>query len=172
MAKTAAQAKDEILRILQDGSSGLNIQLGPIESRDSVILPRVADNGWLEANLPDPLLQGTFDAPLYPICLVYLGESENQNLQKFSYFSGVHEVVVEFRHSVDGPEGLTDMEKNLDRFAEAVINVIQTNKTKLAGNLQYNGHFGVTYSPVQEGGLGLYQSAFVRVHLLQHQVQA
>ncbi len=172
MAKLAAIAKDEILRILQDASTGLNQQLGAIENRDAVILPRVAGNAWFEADIPDPLLQGTFDAPLYPIGLVYLGESENQNLQKFSYFSGVHEIVVEFRHSVEGPEGLTAMEQNLDRFAEAVINVIQANKAKLAGNLQYNGHFSVTYSPVQEGGVGLYQAAFVRVHLLQHQSQA
>ncbi len=170
MAKTAAAAKKTITDFLRDATIGLNAQLGGIATRDSVILPLVDDNAWFSANLPAALIDEQQDAPIaYPHVLIYLRGSRNENIEKFRYFSGRHEVAVEIRVSVEGFPQVAAMEDMLDRYVEAALNVLQsTARNWGAQPVQYGGRHTVAYEPVQDGGLNLVQSAIIVPVLEQH----
>ncbi len=169
MSKTAAAAKSVLLGFLQDASAGLNAQLDVIEARDSASYPRIPDAGWFTVNAAAPLLDENLDNAPYPCVLVYLAGSENRNIQKFRYFSGAHEVVIEIRLSVEGFRELLGLENMLDAYVEAALNVVQsTSQVWGAQGVLYNGRYRVQYRSIELGGLNLIQAAEIRLQMEQH----
>ncbi len=164
MARTTAEALDHLRALLTDAATGMNAQLGGIESRDGVILERLSDQHFALRNMPADLADQTREAG-YPSVFLFAEQAENLNREKFAFFSGPLLLGAEMRITADRSDRL---EADLHRYVEALLNVLQASRGEWTDGLVYSGRYAVTFAPSRLGGENFLQSARVSIPLEQY----
>ena len=94
----------------------------------------------------------------YPLVQVYSDRVRNLLTEKFRIFSGKIRTVAEIRVSQDRIEGLEDQ---LRLYADAVTQVLDSNRGSWGQGAFYTGGYEVTFDPVKHGGKNFLQVAKV-----------
>jgi hypothetical protein len=94
----------------------------------------------------------------YPLIQVYADRVRNALTEKFRTFSGKIRTVAEIRVSQDRIEGLEDQ---LRLYADAVTQVLDSNRGSWGQGAFYTGGYEVTFDPVKQGGKNFLQLAKV-----------
>jgi hypothetical protein len=92
----------------------------------------------------------------YPVFYVYCEKISNQLREKFRTFSGRARMAVEVRVS---QEGLEELGRKTELYAEAVTDVLDRNRGDWGGGLFYGGGYEVAFGAVKRGGKGFVQTA-------------
>jgi hypothetical protein len=155
MARTIAAALDRLLEKLSDPASGIGSQLRMIAARDHVTLAPPAPRSLILLNASPELLDQASDSA-YPQVLVFGDQMENEQREKFSYFSGTLKLAADIRISA---ERLDRLEADIHRYAEAFLNVLCSGSREWGNGLVFTGRYSVSLSPVRIGGNNFLQSA-------------
>jgi|HubBroStandDraft_4_1064222.scaffolds.fasta_scaffold261198_2 hypothetical protein len=94
----------------------------------------------------------------YPLVQIYSDRVRNLLTEKFRTFSGKIRTVAEIRVSQDRIEGLEDQ---LRLYADAVTQVLDSNRGSWGQGAFYTGGYEVTFDPVKQGGKNFLQVAKV-----------
>src|SRR5580700_9367781 len=94
----------------------------------------------------------------YPLVQIYSDRVRNLLTEKFRTFSGKIRTVAEIRVSQDRIEGLED---RLRLYADAVTQVLDSNRGSWGQGAFYTGGYEVTFDPVKQGGKNFLQVAKV-----------
>ena len=94
----------------------------------------------------------------YPLIQVYADRVRNQLTEKFRIFSGKIRAIAEIRVSQDRIEGLEDQ---LRLYADAVTQVLDSNRGSWGQGAFYTGGYEITFDPVKQGGKNFLQVAKV-----------
>lgn len=94
----------------------------------------------------------------YPVIQVYSDRVRNLLTEKFRTFSGKVRTIAEVRVSQDRIEGLED---RLRLYADAVTQVLDSNRGSWGQGAFYSGGYEVTFDPVKQGGRNFLQTAKV-----------
>jgi hypothetical protein len=94
----------------------------------------------------------------YPLIQVYSDRVRNLLTEKFRTFSGKIRTVAEIRVSHDRIEGIED---RLRLYADAVTQVLDSNRGSWGQGAFYTGGYEVTFDPVKQGGKNFLQVAKV-----------
>jgi hypothetical protein len=94
----------------------------------------------------------------YPLIQVYADRVRNLLTEKFRTFSGKIRTVAEIRVSHDRIDGLED---RLRLYADAVTQVLDTNRGSWGQGAFYTGGYEVAFGPVTQGGKNFLQVAKV-----------
>jgi hypothetical protein len=94
----------------------------------------------------------------YPLIQVYSDRVRNLLTEKFRTFSGKIRTVAEIRVSHDRLEGL---EERLRLYADAVTQVLDSNRGSWGQGAFYTGGYEITFDPVKQGGKNFSQVAKV-----------
>jgi hypothetical protein len=164
MAQTTAAALDRLLALLVNPDAGVNAQMSTIEARDGVIMQRIPDAQVVTMNLSAEVADDNLDFE-YPAIFLWGEEAQNDNREKFAWFSGTIELAVDLRITADGPENL---ESSLHRYVEAILNVLQASQGEWTPGLVFSGQYTVRYSPARLGGDNFLQTARLAVSLEQY----
>ncbi len=164
MARTTAEALDRMRDLLIHPEAGVNAQIAGIEARDSVILPRVAEDQFVLMNLPPDLADQSLDVT-YPALYLFVEEAQNTNSEKFAYFSGSLLLGIDVRVTAEDPE---ELESALHRYVEAVLNVLQVSRGEWSAGLSFSGRYAVRFSVTRMGGDNFIQSARLSLPLDQY----
>jgi len=164
MARTTAEALDRLQDLLAHPDTGVNMRMAAIESRDGVIMARIPAAQILEMDLPADIADENLDFD-YPLILLFAEQAENENVERFAWFSGSIAISVEIRLTADKPDTL---EPSIHRYAEAVLDVLQDSAGEWSAGLMYNGRYSVRYLPSTLGGDNFLQSARISLTLEQY----
>jgi hypothetical protein len=94
----------------------------------------------------------------YPLIQVYSDRVRNLLTEKFRTFSGKVRTVAEIRVSQDRIEGLEDQ---LRLYADAVTDVLDSNRGSWGQGAFYTGGYEIIFEPVKHGGKNFLQVAKV-----------
>lgn len=94
----------------------------------------------------------------YPLIQVYSDRVRNLLTEKFRTFSGKIRTVAEIRVSHDRIEGIED---RLRLYADAVTQVLDSNRGSWGQGAFYTGGYEITFDPVKQGGKNYLQVAKV-----------
>ena len=94
----------------------------------------------------------------YPAVNVYCEKITNELTEKFQTFSGTVQVAIELRYSQDRLDGL---ERALEFYAGAVMQMLNQNRGDWADGMYYCGRYQVTFGGVKHGGKNFLQAAKV-----------
>jgi hypothetical protein len=94
----------------------------------------------------------------YPLIQVYADRVKNALTEKFRIFSGKIRTVAEIRVSQDRIEGLEDQ---LRLYADAVTQVLDSNRGSWGQGAFYTGGYEIAFDPVKQGGKNFLQVAKV-----------
>ena len=94
----------------------------------------------------------------YPMVMVFCEKVNNSLTEKFRTFSGTVSMVAEVRHSKDRLQGLQD---GLELCADAVTQVLDSNRGDWGSGMYYTGGYQVAFGPVKHGGQNYIQVAKV-----------
>lgn len=92
----------------------------------------------------------------YPTANIYCEKIVNSLVEKFRTFSGQIQMAVELRYSQDRLDGIQDA---LELYADAVMQVLDTNRGDWADGMYYTGGYQVAFGPVKHGGRNFIQVA-------------
>jgi hypothetical protein len=92
----------------------------------------------------------------FPAINVYCEKVVNNLGEKFRTFSGTAQMAVEVRHSQDQLSGLQD---GLETYADAVMQVLNTNRGDWGSGMFYAGAYAVAFGAVKKGGKNFMQTA-------------
>jgi len=92
----------------------------------------------------------------YPAIYVYCEKLTNALREKFSTFSGSARLAVEVRSSQDRINGI---EYTLERFADAVCDVLDQSRGSWQDGAYYAGGYEVVYGTLKHGGKNYIQTA-------------
>jgi hypothetical protein len=87
---------------------------------------------------------------------VYCERVSNLLREKYRRFSGTVRMAIEIRDSRDRIEGLED---EVRYYADAVAQVLDSNRGDWGDGVFYPGGYEVTFGPVKQGGKNFLQSA-------------
>jgi hypothetical protein len=94
----------------------------------------------------------------YPLVQIYSDRVRNLLTEKFRTFSGKIRTVAEIRVSQDRIEGLEDQ---LRLYADAVTQILDSNRGSWGQGAFYTGGYEITFDPVKQGGKNFLQVAKV-----------
>ena len=92
----------------------------------------------------------------YPAISVYCEKIVNNLAEKFRTVSGSVQVAIEVRHSQDQLSGLQDA---LETYADAVMQVLNTNRGDWGNGMFYGGEYQAAFGAVKHGGKNFLQAA-------------
>jgi hypothetical protein len=164
MAQTTAAALNCLQALLINPDSGVNAQMAAIEARDGVILQRISDTQVVTMNLSAEIADDNLDFE-YPAIFLWGEEAQNDNREKFAWFSGTIELAVDLRITAELPDGL---EASLHRYVEAILDVLQNSQGEWMPGLMFSGQYTARYSPARLGGDNFLQTARISVTLEQY----
>jgi hypothetical protein len=98
------------------------------------------------------------EAVRYPAVQVYCEKVINSLTEKFRTFSGTVQMAAEVRHSQDRLQGL---QEDLELCADAVTQVLDTNRGDWGSGMFYTGGYQVAFGPAKKGGRNYIQVAKV-----------
>ncbi len=163
MAQTTAAALNRLQALLINPDSGVNVQMAAIEARDGVIMTRIPNSQVVTMNLSAELADENLDYE-YPAIFLWGEESQNDNREKFAWFSGTIELGLELRISAELPDNL---ESSLHRYVEAILDVLQASQGEWTPGMIFSGQYAVQYGPARLGGDNFLQTAKLYLSLEQ-----
>jgi hypothetical protein len=134
------------------GSSGVNSVL----SSTGNVPFRPVNAAQVRAQNVAPDIADQANVVQYPAINVYCEKISNNLVEKFRTFSGEVQVVIEVRHSQDRLDGLQD---GLDRYADAVMQVLNANRGDWGDGMFYCGAYQVAFGATKHGGTNFMQLA-------------
>jgi hypothetical protein len=164
MAQTTAAALDRLQALLINPDTGINAQMSAIEARDGVIMQRIPNAQVVTMNLSAEIADDNLDFE-YPAIFLWGEEAQNDNREKFAWFSGTIELSLELRLTAELPEAL---EASVHRYIEAILDVLQNSQGEWTPGLIFSGQYTVRYSPARLGGDNFLQTARLSVNLEQY----
>src|SRR5580658_3831409 len=161
MAQTASVVANLFAGFLSDTSAGVDTSI------NSAIATAANDSGIPLAPIPPAYIVAQNMAidifekssvVKYPLVQVYSDRVRNVLTEKFRTFSGKIRTVAEIRVSQDRIEGLEDQ---LRLYADAVTQVLDSNRGSWGQGAFYTGGYEITFDPVKQGGKNSLQVAKV-----------
>jgi hypothetical protein len=159
--KTAAAALERFVDLLRDPASGFQAQLNRIATRDGVSLKALAPRSLFVMNAPPELVDQSRDAD-YPELFVFAEALENTQREKGASFSGTARLGADVRISSEIPDQL---EADLHRHVEAVLNVLDAAGAEWGPGIAYGGRYSVACAPARLGGNNFLQTARISFDL-------
>jgi hypothetical protein len=163
MAQTTASALNRLQALLVNPDSGVNTRISAIEARDGVIMQRIPAEQVVTMNLSAEIADDDLDFE-YPAIFLWGEEAENDNREKFAWFSGTIDLALDLRITAARPDTL---EASLHRYVEAILDVLQGSQGEWAAGLIYSGRYVAKYSPARLGGDNFLQTARLSLSLEQ-----
>jgi hypothetical protein len=163
MAQTTAAALNRLRALLVNPDSGVNAQMSAIEARDGVIMQRIPDSQVVTMNLSAEIADDNLDFE-YPAIFLWGEEAQNDNREKFAWFSGTIELSLDLRITAELPNLL---EESVHRYVESILDVLQSSQGEWTPGLIFSGQYTVRYSPARLGGDNFLQTAKIAVSLEQ-----
>ena len=164
MAQTTAAALDRLQALLINPDAGVNAQMSAIEARDGVIMERIPNAQVVAMNLSAEIADDNLDFE-YPAIFLWGEEAQNDNREKFAWFSGTIDLSLELRLTAALPEAL---EASMHSYIEAILDVLQNSQGEWTPGLIFSGQYTVRYSPARLGGDNFLQTARLSVNLEQY----
>jgi hypothetical protein len=128
---------------------------------EAVTLPAIDPQRIFQQNMAAEVAERALELK-YPAISVYCEKAVNELRQKFRVFSGRLTLVTEVRASQDRLEGL---ERTIQLYADAVMQVLDTNRGDWGDGMYYAGAYEVEFGAVKRGGRGFLQAARVRFEI-------
>ena len=151
------------IRALTDlltGTDGLPARIeGAAATADGLYVPPIAGTDIVARHVAADLAEKT-SGVRYPSAHVYCEKVVNQLREKFRRFSGTADLVVEVRVSHEHMDSLQNV---LQLYADAVTDVLDSNRGYWTPGVFYTGGYTLHYGPIKRGGRSFLQA--VRVEL-------
>jgi len=154
MPEIATMTTSKLMAILT-GSEGVPAAVTALSQARNLSLPVVSSEQIIAQNV-SPELSERSTVSSYPLVYVYCSKVVNQLREKFRTFSGDAEMVIETRISQDR---LEEMQTNLQRYIDAVTQVLNDNRGDLGDGVFYAGGYDITFGAVKHGGRNFLQVA-------------
>ena len=161
MAQTASIAVQKLVQFLTATDTGLGPVLANLAAEAGIELPTISPDNVVHQNVPAGLMEKSA-AVKYPVLHVYCDRAQNLLIEKFRTFSGKVRTVAEVRVSQDRIEGL---EEKVRLYADAVTQVLDTNRGSWGQGMFFAGGYEVKFDPVQHGGRNFLQLARVTLEV-------
>jgi hypothetical protein len=157
VAQTASVVTGLFTGFLRDPEAGLAQAVGRLASDTGITLPAIPAAQIVNQNVSVAISERAL-AVVYPVVHVYSDQVRNLLTEKFRTFSGKVRTVAEVRVSQDRIEGIEDQ---LRLYADAVTQVLDTNRGNWGQGAFFAGGYQVNFDPVTQGGKNFLQIAKV-----------
>lgn len=154
MPSAGSRAEGKVLGILAS-PTGLVAALAEIREAESTHLHDIPPEHIMRQNIHADLADKSTGS-MYPSIHVYCEKLSNTLREKFRRVSGRARMVSELRVSQDRLEG---MERRLQLYADAVMQVLDRSRGDWGGGLFYAGGYEAEFGAVRRGGKNLLQIA-------------
>lgn len=159
MSRISAVVRDAVLARLSDPATGLNANLAAVAG-EAYGLTEDYSIDWGPKSkqfFQGALLPGDVEdsvAAKYPMVMLYTTGSRNQNLQKFTLFSGIVDIAVDVHLSWRAGAALRDFESLGDAFEDAIYKTFNDSAWAASYGLPiaYNGDLQMTKRPLEMAG--------------------
>ena len=146
----------QVIALLTDTTSGINVRITSIEANDST-LKGIGIRSIVSQNVSVEIAESSGQA-VYPALLVYCDRVQNILQEKFREFSGRVHIVIEVRQT---QEKLDQIEQNTEMYVDAVCALLGEARGDWGDGASYSGGYQVDYEPVAMGGKNFVQRAKV-----------
>ena len=159
MARISTAAVSALSDLLS-GPNGLPDRIAALtESAASQNVPPLSSGDIAARHVAADLAEKT-SGVRYPSVHVYCEKVVNELREKFRRFSGTANLVVDIRVSHEHMEPLQAM---LQTYAEAVTDVLDSNRGHWSQSVFYTGGYAIQYGPIKRGGRNFLQAAKVEL---------
>jgi hypothetical protein len=157
MAQTASVVAHVFAGFLSAADTGIGNAIATLAADSGIPLAPIPPAYIVAQNMAIDIFEKS-SVVKYPLVQVYSDRVRNQLTEKFRTFSGKIRTVAEIRVSQDRIEGLEDQ---LRLYADAVTQVLDSNRGSWGQGAFYAGGYEVTFDPVKQGGKNFLQVAKV-----------
>lgn len=157
MAQAASIATNVFMAFLKDPNAGVGAAVMTLAADSGIALAALPPERVISQNVSVAISERSL-AVNYPVVHVYSDRVRNTLMEKFRTFSGKVRTVAEIRVSQDRIEGIED---RLRLYADAVTQVLDTNRGSWGQGLFFTGGYEVNFDPVTHGGKNFLQVAKV-----------
>jgi hypothetical protein len=157
MAQTASVVAQIFTGFLSDTNAGVSNSVATLAADSGIPLAPIPPAYIVAQNMAIDIFEKS-SVVKYPLVQVYSDRVRNVLTEKFRAFSGKIRTVAEIRVSQDRIEGLEDQ---LRLYADAVTQVLDSNRGSWGQGAFYTGGYEVTFDPVKQGGKNFLQVAKV-----------
>lgn len=157
MAQTASVVAQIFVGFLSATDSGVSSSIATMATDSGIPLAPIPPAHIVTQNMSFEISERS-SMVKYPVVQVYSDRVRNLLTEKFRMFSGKVRTVAEVRVSQDRIEGLEDQ---LRLYADAVTQVLDTNRGDWGQGAFYAGGYELTFDPVKQGGKNFLQIAKV-----------
>jgi hypothetical protein len=161
MAQAASVAARKLVEFLAAPETGLGPVVANLATGAGVDLAAIPPERIFHQNVSIALAERS-QAIKYPVIHVYSDRVQNKLTEKFRIFSGKVRTVAEVRLSQDRLEGI---EEQLRLYAEAVTQVLDSNRGSWGEGAFFTGGYEVSFEPVLHGGRNFLQIAKVTLEV-------
>ena len=144
MAQTASVVTGIFTGFLKDPEAGVAQAVGQLASDTGIAVPVITVAQIVNQNVSVAISERAL-AVIYPVVHVYSDRVRNLLTEKFRSFSGKVRTVAEVRVSQDRIEGIEDQ---LRLYADAVTQVLDTNRGSWGQGAFFTGGYEVNFDPV------------------------
>jgi hypothetical protein len=157
MAQTASVVAQLFTGFLSDTNAGVSNSVATLAADSGIPLAPIPSAYIVAQNMAIDIFEKS-SVVKYPLVQVYSDRVRNVLTEKFRTFSGKIRTVAEIRVSQDRIEGLEDQ---LRLYADAVTQVLDSNRGSWGQGAFYTGGYEITFDPVKQGGKNFLQVAKV-----------
>jgi hypothetical protein len=157
MAQTASVVARIFTGFLSDTNAGVSNSVATLAADSGIPLAPIPPAYIVAQNMAIDIFEKS-SVVKYPLVQVYSDRVRNVLTEKFRAFSGKIRTVAEIRVSQDRIEGLEDQ---LRLYADAVTQVLDSNRGSWGQGAFYTGGYEITFDPVKQGGKNFLQVAKV-----------
>jgi len=157
MAQTASVVAQLFAGFLSDANAGVSNSVATLAADSGIPLAPIPSAYIVAQNMAIDIFEKS-SVVKYPLVQVYSDRVRNVLTEKFRTFSGKIRTVAEIRVSQDRIEGLEDQ---LRLYADAVTQVLDSNRGSWGQGAFYTGGYEITFNPVTQGGKNFLQVAKV-----------
>jgi hypothetical protein len=161
MAQAASVAARKLVEFLAAPDTGLGPVVANLATGAGVDLAPIPPERIFHQNVSIALAERS-QAIKYPVIHVYSDRVQNKLTEKFRIFSGKVRIVAEVRLSQDRLEGIEDQ---LRLYAEAVTQVLDSNRGSWGEGAFFSGGYEISFEPVLHGGRNFLQIAKVTLEV-------
>jgi hypothetical protein len=155
MAQTASVVAQLFAGFLSDTNAGVSNSVATLAADSGIPLAPIPSAYIVAQNMAIDIFEKS-SVVKYPLVQVYSDRVRNVLTEKFRTFSGKIRTVAEIRVSQDRIEGLEDQ---LRLYADAVTQVLDSNRGSWGQGAFYTGGYEITFDPVKQGGKNFLQVA-------------
>ncbi len=157
MAQTASVVAQVFSGFLSATDTGVSNSIATLAADSGIPLAPIPSAYIVAQNMAIEVFEKS-SVVTYPLVQIYSDRVRNLLTEKFRTFSGKVRTVAEIRVSQDRIEGLEDQ---LRLYADAVTQVLDSNRGSWGQGAFYTGGYEITFDPVKHGGKNFLQVAKV-----------